>query len=223
MHRGYIKLWRKITDWEWFKDSKTLSLFIHFLLEANYKPSRFMGHEIPVGSLVCGLYRLSEDTGLSVQSIRTSIGRLKSTNDITTKSTNHFTIVSIVNFKSYQDRTEYESTNKLTNHQQTTNKQLTTSKECKKDKNDKNKAVNPFFWEFKKLYPNCLAFKRTQGVFESLKVDAALWGVMRTAILEQRKSQQWQNPKYIPASFKWLEEERWKDQLTKKNSVECPF
>lgn len=94
------------------------------------------------------------------------------------------------------------------------------NKVLNKPKPKKQASVNPFFWEFKKLYPNCLAFKRTQGAFQKLNVDEALWGVMRKAILEQKESKSWKQG-FVPASFKWLEEERWRDTVVKK--VESPF
>ena len=71
-------------------------------------------------------------TGLSVQNVRTSLNKLKSTHEITSKTTNKYTYITINNFNDYQ-----ETTNKLTNNQQTTNKQLTTTEEGKKDKNIK--------------------------------------------------------------------------------------
>jgi hypothetical protein len=97
-----------------------------------------MGHPIPRGSCVCGRYALSKDTGISPQSVRTSLARLKSTNDITIKSTNKFSVIYIVNYQDYQDNSTNSSTIKSTFNQPATNQQLTTSKECKNDKNEKN-------------------------------------------------------------------------------------
>jgi len=89
----------------------------------------------------------------------------------------------------------------------------------KTKENIQKKEVNPLFWEFKKIYPNCLAFKRTQDAFQKLKVDNILWGVMSQAIVKQKESKQWKDG-FIPASFKWLEEERWNDNL--ENSTKKP-
>jgi hypothetical protein len=143
MHRGYIKLWRKAVDWEWYRSSETFHLFCHLILHANHKPSRFMGEEIRRGQIVVGRRRLSEETGISEQSIRTSIERLKSTNEITSKSTNKFTIITLCNYESYQDmNTEInqQNPNKSTNDQPATNQQLTTIKECKECKEFNNKS-----------------------------------------------------------------------------------
>jgi len=151
MHRGYIKLWRKTAEWEWYKNSTTLHLFLHLLLTANHKNTRFMGVEVKRGSLVCGRKKLSENTGIPEQSIRTSITQLKSTNEITIKSTNKFSIITLCNYESYQcDKNEInqqinqQSNQQLTNNQPTTNQQLTTSKECKEGEECKEVKMGRF-------------------------------------------------------------------------------
>lgn len=130
MHRGYFPLWRKITDWGWYKDSNTKSLFLHLLLTCNHKESDFLGHKIPKGHCVHGVKELSAVLGLSIMQIRTSIKHLKSTNEITTTSTNRFTIYKLNNYDKYT--LELNLNNKprnkqITNKQQTDNKQITTS------------------------------------------------------------------------------------------------
>lgn len=131
MHRGYLKLYRKIEDWGWYNDLQTLGFFVHLLTQANHKPSTYMGHQIPRGSLVFGRKRAAKDFKVGEQVIRTMVTRLKSTNEITVKTTNKFSIVSIVNFNFYQPKPTSKTTNKQTNGQPTTNQQLTTSKEVK--------------------------------------------------------------------------------------------
>lgn len=74
------------------------------------------------GELVTGRTSLSAQTGLSVQSIRTALERLKSTNEITIKSTSKYSIVTIVNYDTYQFNDM--EINQQVNQQITTNKQL---------------------------------------------------------------------------------------------------
>jgi hypothetical protein len=160
MHRGYLKLWRKLLEWEWFRYSEMVHLFIYLLLSANRKESRFMGVQIERGQLVTGRNSLSEKLGMSSQTVRTCISRLKSTNEITIKSTNKFSIITLCNFETYQF-TENEinqlNTSKSTNDQPATNQQLTTIKEVKKLR-IKEKTLTPLsertwknsFWLFRK-------------------------------------------------------------------------
>jgi len=139
---GYIKLFRSLTNWEWYQDSKTFRVFVHLLLNANWEDSRYRGYEVPRGSLVCGRKQLAKDLRISEQSVRTALQHLESTNEITIKPTNKFSIVSIVNWEKFQSG-EFLSTNKLTNestiNQPTTNQQLTTYKE---NKNIRKKEEN---------------------------------------------------------------------------------
>ena len=141
IENGYIKLHRKMVNWEWFSDPNTSHLFVYLLLSASWQDSKWRGIDIPRGSLITSLSHLAENTGLSIQSVRTSLNKLKSTNELTYKSTNKFTLVTIVKYSDYQDT---DFTNQQANqqaNQQTTNKQLTTSKEYKEYKNIRNKDI----------------------------------------------------------------------------------
>lgn len=135
---GWIKLHRKLLNWEWWGDHNTTILFIYLLLKANHEDKKWKGITCKRGQVITGLHKINQQTSLPIQKIRTSIKRLKSTNEITTKSTNKFTIITLNNWDDYQLELTSKSTSKLTNNQQTTNKQLTTNKNYKNVKNDKN-------------------------------------------------------------------------------------
>ena len=49
---GFIALFRKFREWEWYKNSNTKDVFIELLLTANFKEGKFEGHDIPKGTLV---------------------------------------------------------------------------------------------------------------------------------------------------------------------------
>ena len=139
MDNSFIKLYRGMLEWEWFRDSKMVHLYIHLLLKANFVDGRFQGHEVKRGQLITGRNALSKDTGISTQSIRTCLDKLKSTNEITIKSTNDFSLITIVKYDIYQcfDKTSTsKSTNQLTNEQPASNQQVTTIEEVKKERID---------------------------------------------------------------------------------------
>ena len=83
MDNGWIKLHRKLEKWEWYQDSKTFHLFIHLILQANHQPKKWRGIMIERGQFITGLHSLKSQTGISIQSTRTSLERLKSTSEIT--------------------------------------------------------------------------------------------------------------------------------------------
>lgn len=135
---GWIKIHRKMVDWEWYSDQNTTRLFFHLLLTANYEPSRYRGHDIPSGSVVIGLNALAEQTGLSVRKVRTALDHLKSTSEVTIKSNNIFSILSINKWKEYQSL-DKPTDNQMTNDRQSNDKRMTTSKERKKERKEEYK------------------------------------------------------------------------------------
>ena len=52
MDRGWVKSFRKIKDWEWYKKPLTAHLFQHLVREANHKDKMWQGIEIKRGQLV---------------------------------------------------------------------------------------------------------------------------------------------------------------------------
>ena len=126
---GWIKIHRKILDWEWYDDSNTFRLFMHLLLKANHKDKKYRGIVVKTGSILTGRDLLSMETGLSVQQVRTCLERLKSTNEITINSGRQGTIIQIVKYKDY-----LVSTNDSTVNQPQDNQQVTTNKNIKNNK-----------------------------------------------------------------------------------------
>ena len=139
MCNGWIKLHRKIVDWEWFTSPSTLQLFIYLLLRANKEDKKWRGILIKRGQLVTSVATISEETKLSTQQVRTSLNRLKSTNEITSKTTNKFTLVTVCKYESYQLYEEVEQQTKQQALQQTNNKQITNKQQqLKNNKNIRN-------------------------------------------------------------------------------------
>ena len=138
MNEGnYIKINRSILSWEWYKDSNTKNLFFHMLLKANWRAAQFRGIDIKRGSFASSYQSLSSETGLSIQNIRTSIRKLKSTGEITVTNYRKFTVFTVNNYCEYQETNKIPNT-ELTFNQHSTNTQLTTIEEIK---NKRNKEV----------------------------------------------------------------------------------
>lgn len=134
MGKGWVKLHRKLEEWEWSSDPNMVSLMVWLMILANYKETRYKGQIIPIGSFVTGRKSLSKKTGISEQTIRTCLERLKSTSEVTIKSTSKFSIITLCNYNTYNNDKEppnQQIPNTLTSDQPATNQQLTTSKEFK--------------------------------------------------------------------------------------------
>lgn len=103
---GFIKIHRKILEWPWYTDINTCRLFIHMILRANWKDGRFRDTTVPRGSFVSSIAKLAGETGLTEDEIRTAISHLIHTKEITKRSTNKYTVFTVINYALYQDTTE---------------------------------------------------------------------------------------------------------------------
>lgn len=133
---GYVKEYRSIMQWEWYTDYKTAHLFRHCILKANYEAKKWRGIEIRVGQFVTSLAHLAQETGLSVRQVRTSLEKLKSTNELTSKTTNQYSIITINNWEKFQAN-DKQLDKQMTSKRQTNDKQMTTTKESKEYKESK--------------------------------------------------------------------------------------
>jgi hypothetical protein len=132
-----------MATWQWKTCPETLALFIDLLLRANHENGFWKGHEVKRGQLITGRKSLSKSTGLSEQAIRTSLERLKSTNEITIKSTNKFSIITICKYDDYQTTVTPKQPAERPATQPTNNQQTTTNKNDKNDKNINTKKLDP--------------------------------------------------------------------------------
>ena len=132
----FIKLNRKILEWEWFSDTCTRAVFIYCLLKANRTYGSLHGIEYDRGEFITSLPSISEDLGFSIMNIRTALKHLKSTGEITDKIYNKFRVISITNYDKYQSDNR-QTNRQLTGKQQATNRQLTADIRTKEDKNIK--------------------------------------------------------------------------------------
>lgn len=139
---GWIKLHRSILDWEWWDDRNTRDLFIYCLIKANHDETKWHGDFIPRGSFVTSLPLLAQGAGLSIQQTRTSLSKLKSTNDLTDTTTDNHRIVTICNYDRYQclDEDKQQEGQQANNSEVTGEQQANNSKqELKNGRNNKEK------------------------------------------------------------------------------------
>lgn len=142
----YIKLNRKIINWEWYLNINVKTLFIHCLLKANWKDGRFEGKEIKRGSFVTSLEKLSKETGLSVRQVRTALNHLFLTGELTSEANSKYRIITVVNYNQYQ-LCDKPVDSQLTSKRQASDKQVTTieEKKEKKEKEELNKKdISPY-------------------------------------------------------------------------------
>lgn len=140
---GHLRLSRDILNWGWYSDPNTRAVFFHLLLTANWEEKEYLGYKIKRGQAVVGLFALADILGISVRNVRTALEHLKSTSEVTIKTTNKFSIVTVCNFERWQGQqtetdkqTDKQTDKRPTNDRQTTDKPLTTPKEIEEIKKE---------------------------------------------------------------------------------------
>lgn len=215
---GYISLWRSFLKWEWYDDINTKTLFLHCLLNANYKENNWHGITIKKGQFVTSLRKLSMDTGLSLQNVRTALSNLVSTHEITQQGTSKYTIITVKNWSKYQEGNT-QTNKQLTHDQHTGNTRVTTTNK-ENNINNSNKGNNKHtmsFETFWKIYPKKTGKKTAQASFEKALNSGTSASVIIKA-LQKVVDLRWskypeEEKRYIPNPTTWLNQERWNDEV----------
>ena len=173
---GWIKIYRQITKWEWYKNYVVKDVFLHLLLLANHDEQMWEGVSIQRGQVVTSYSKLADALGFTVQQVRTAINKLKSTQEIAYKSTSKYSLITIKKYNDYQE-TFFETNkaiNTISNNQSTSNQQAI-NKQSTTNKNDKNNIIY--------IYINKIKEKKIELEKDHSKFNATL--LARKWILEQ--------------------------------------
>lgn len=134
---GFIKLHRKIIDWEWYNDTKKFKVFLHLLLTANYEDKEWHGIKVKRGQRVISIRKFAEEVNLSVKELRGTLGALKRTHELDINGHTTYTLVTIVNYEKYQ----LNENEKGTQRAQIWAQKGHTNGQLLKNKEDKNKEI----------------------------------------------------------------------------------
>ena len=101
---GWLKLHRKIIEWEYFTNPECVQLLVYLLCQADEE-----------GNVFTTVERICADLRLTRQVVRDRLKKLSSTNTSTIKSTINGTHITLCNFTSYNGKKS--EVNHQTNHQ----------------------------------------------------------------------------------------------------------
>jgi len=108
MRQGYIKLWRKALDNDWLKDHGLWAFWSYCLLRANHKACTvkvgFQEIRLEAGQFIFGRIQASRDLNMTEWKIRQCLTFLKRSGNLTSKTTNKFSIITITNWDTYQGK-----------------------------------------------------------------------------------------------------------------------
>ena len=104
---GYIKIFRQIKDWAHFQEPSVLLVWLWLLVSVNFKDGYFHGKLVKKGEIITSFRKISEETGLSVNTIRTCLDKLKKSGEITQKKSENsqisqYTHIIVNQFVKYQ-------------------------------------------------------------------------------------------------------------------------
>jgi hypothetical protein len=118
MSQSWVCVHRQILDNPIFKNDKLFRVFMYCLLKASHSNNdQLVGDAIvhvKKGELVSGRKAISRDTNLTEMNVRTALEKLKKLKILTIKSTNKYSIISIVNWSFYQKNQQVTKNNNVT-------------------------------------------------------------------------------------------------------------
>ena len=139
MAEAFLKLYRKMLEWEWYDDPNTCRVFIHCLLRANWKETRWHGIEIRPGEFVTSYSNLAEETCLSVHQVRNALDHLKMTGEVAVRRHSKCSVITVNNWTLYQG-----SGKQMADKWHSDGTQVATDKEYKEIKERKNTKIHNF-------------------------------------------------------------------------------
>lgn len=99
---GYIKLYRSLKKYKYYKDSCYVHLWIHLLMNARRHPKQIDGITVQPGQILTGRKKLAQETGISESKIQRILAKLVSEQQVKQHTTNKYRLITISNWPQYQ-------------------------------------------------------------------------------------------------------------------------
>jgi len=237
MNEGYIKTWRKCLDSGMLKNKNLWAFWSWCLLKASYKKrKKTIGYQeiiLEPGQFVFSRKMASAELCMTDREIRTCMASLENSEKVTIKSTNKFSIITIINWGIYQSN---ENENDQQNDQRPTNNRPTTSETYKEDKiykkqegkegKENNTPISPknLFDEFWEAYPRKVSKQGALKSWEKINPDEQLFETIISKVEQYKKTDQWikDGGNFIPHPKTWLNQKRWEDEICTGNIQKPP-
>ena len=108
MNKGYIKLFRRIEEFPFYKNSDAVHLWIHLYIRASREPfeKKFSGKvvDLKAGQLVTNRLELSRETGISESKVQRLLKMLESEQQIEQQTGTKNRVITVVNWVEEQER-----------------------------------------------------------------------------------------------------------------------
>jgi len=241
MNRGYVKLWRKTIDSGLLQNAAALQVFTYCLLKASHKHSKMLVGTTPVtvepGQVVTGRLAIAKECKLSERNVRTALKLLENLEIVTIKPTNKFSIVSFVNWDTYQQDGPAErpaecpasdqqvtSTRPASDHKQefknliNINTPLTpqggeSESTGTKKRSNRNAEYSQDFLDFWAIYPRKDNKRGAWKAYHKAQNEGRLPDDLLERLRNKCLCDQWSKDggQYIPYAERWLNKDGWED------------
>lgn len=143
---GWIKLHRKIIDWDWWTDSYVVHVFIYLLLMANHKAKNVGSRTIKQGQYLTSIRAISRDLNLNERTVMRALKTLLESETIKVESgRTNGTLITISKYKEYQSVEQNcvvsNTTHDTTQHTTRDTTRNTTKQEYKESKKERSNIV----------------------------------------------------------------------------------
>ena len=137
----YIKLYRKMLNWEWYTDVNTKVLFLHCLLRANWKAGEWKGIHYERGQFITSIHSLAIESGLTDKMVRTALDHLISSGELASKRQARgpvqSRIITVLHYDDYQTQGKQGASNTASKGQEEGNQGASKGQQYKNIKNIK--------------------------------------------------------------------------------------
>lgn len=138
---GWVKLHRKLLEWEWYGDAHMVHLLVHLLLTASHERKEYKGLTIKRGQLATTTKELSEALGTSRTSIWRRLKRLEMERFVELEVKQKETIITICKYDSYQENKKKSGTRGETKAKQSHNNR--NNKKGRRSNEDNTSLLSP--------------------------------------------------------------------------------
>lgn len=116
---GWIKIHRRLLDWEWMNCPNMVALWVYLLMKAANEDKDWQGETIEKGQLITSVSTISRETGIPTASVRRGLERLIMSKQVSIQTTKKWSKITICKYESYQQSSQTDEQTSELSHEQT--------------------------------------------------------------------------------------------------------
>ena len=142
---GWVKLHRKLLEWDWFADSYVVHVFIFLLLKANHESRKWCGRTIRRGQYLTSTRLIADELQLNRRTIMRALQVLSESETINVESDRvGGTLITIRKYTDYQSNEQIGGAPNAPPNAPLNAPLNAPKQECKECKNEKNNSKGRF-------------------------------------------------------------------------------